>query len=149
MRYNLSAHPDDEVIWFNPDDYDKIVICFTDRPDVPAFGDSRRQAMKELSYADKIINLDLTESNYWRDKTKREDYLDNYQDVCEWLEENILVGDTITTHNPYGEYGHTDHILCWHACMEVVDCPVNGRDPKLYREAKGIYKQNKIWTWEL
>lgn len=105
--------------------------------------------MKELPYADKIINLDLTESNYWRDKTKREEYLDNYDDLCDWLQDNIKDRDVITTHNPYGEYGHADHILIWHACMDTVGCLVNNRDPKLYREAKSIYKLNNIWTWEL
>jgi hypothetical protein len=149
MNYLILAHPDDECIWFNPEEYDKIVIVFTDRLDVPQFGDSRRQAMKELPYADKIINLNLPESNYWRDKTKREDYLDCYDDVCFWLQAGIEEGDTITTHNPYGEYGHTDHMLVWHACMDTVDVPVNGRDPKLYREAKEVYKSNKVWTWEL
>jgi len=147
MNYLIVAHPDDECIWFNPEDYDKIVIVFTDRLDVPQFGDSRRQAMKELPY--KVETLDLTESNYWRDKRKREDYLDNYDDVCKWLEEHIKQGDTVATHDANGEYGHLDHIMLWHACMDVLDIPVNGKNPKLYREAKEVYKSNRVWTWNL
>lgn len=148
-KYLICSHPDDEIIWFNPNDYDRIVIVFSDRPDVPKFGSSRRLAMQELPYANKIIPLNLPESNYWRDKTKRDDYMDNYYELCEWLKFEIEPDDVITTHNPYGEYGHTDHILLWHACMDTVDCPVNGSNPKLYRQAKVIYKANNIWTWEL
>jgi hypothetical protein len=149
MNYLILAHPDDECIWFNPEEYDKIVIVFTDRLDVPQFGDSRRQAMKELPYADKIISLDLTESNYWRDITKLEQFEENYHDLCEWLEDNIKQGDIVSTHNPNGEYGHLDHKLVYQACMDVLDCPVNNMDPKLYREARDIYKSNGVWTWNL
>lgn len=148
-RYLIVAHPDDEIIWFNPEEYDKIVIVFTDRLDVPQFGSSRRKAMEELPYADKIISLDMIESNYWRDKTKRLDYEENYDELCDWLHNIIEDNDTVTTHNPYGEYGHTDHIMLWHACMDTLNCPVNGKDPKLYRQAKGIYKEARVWTWEL
>jgi LmbE family N-acetylglucosaminyl deacetylase len=149
MRYNIVAHPDDECIWFNPEEYDKIVIVFTDRSDVEGFGAKRKQALEEHPLKEKIVTLDLVESNYWRDVTKIKDFEDNYHELCEWLEDNIKEEDTITTHDANGEYGHLDHNLVHTACMNTVDVPVNNKDPKLYREIRDCYVCNGVWTWAL
>lgn len=147
MKYLVVAHPDDEVLIAPPENFDRIVIVFGDRVDRLDFGGKRRRALKNHPLKDKIIHLDLEESNYWRDSMNSVEYEENYNDLCEWLEENIKEGDTITTHNFYGEYGHADHKLCWKACMGVVDCKVNGQDPVLYRKIKQVYKDENVWTW--
>ena len=149
MKYLICAHPDDEVIWFNPEEYDKIVIVFNERRDVVGFGEKRFQAILEHPLEDKIENLLLTESGYWRDETRIHDFEDNYDDLCEWLEDNVKEGDTVATHNANGEYGHSDHKLVYQACMDTLDVPVNGQDPKLYREIRDVYKSNGVWTWNL
>ena len=149
MDYNIVAHGDDEIIWFNPEDYDQIVFVFKDRIDVVGFGDKRNKAMIEYPLEPMPININLVESNYWRDKTKLKDFEDNYHELCEWLEDNIKEGDTITTHDANGEYGHLDHKLVHLACMNTVDCPVNNKDPKLYREIRDVYVRNGCWTWYL
>lgn len=143
MKILLVAHPDDEILWFNPEEYDKIIVVFSNRSDREGFGERRLKAMSEHP-----LNIEcwkLTESNFWRDKTKYPDYERNYNDLCEKLKD--LVADEVWTHNAYGEYGHKDHILCFNACMDTLNCPVNGKNPKLYRKIKKIYGDNSVWTW--
>ena len=68
MRVLIVAHPDDEILWFNPEDFDQIVIVFGDFGDGRS-GDGRRKASAEHPLANRITHLNLKESNYWRDKT--------------------------------------------------------------------------------
>lgn len=143
MKLLLVAHPDDEILWFNPEDYDKIIIVFTDRDDRPGFGLRREEAMNELPY--KVESWGLKESGYHHDKNRVEEYQASYLEVCERLKG--LRADQVTTHDANGEYGHSDHILLHNACMEILDCPVNGKNPKIYREAKKVYEQFDVWTW--
>jgi LmbE family N-acetylglucosaminyl deacetylase len=143
MKILVVAHPDDEVLWFNPALYDKIIIVFSGRTDKPDFKAKREQAISEHP-----LNVEcwgLTESGYWRDKGKLFEYNQNYIDICERLK--TLEADSIDTHSANGEYGHSDHILVYSAIMDTVNCPVNGQDPVLYRQIKDIYKRNGCWTW--
>lgn len=144
------AHPDDEVIFFNPNDYDKIIIVFGDFGDQrgSAYGDKRRAALKELPYADKIEHLNFPESHHtWdRDNPDRKQLYDqNYRELCEYL--RTLKADEVTTHGSWGEYNNLDHVLVHHACLGTLNCPVNGMNPELYRRAKNVYKKHGVWTW--
>lgn len=150
MRIGVFAHPDDEIIFFNPNELDKIIIVFGDFGDNrgSTYGDYRRNALKKLPYANKIIHLNLPESHYTWDRNNEErhsKYLQNYKDLCEFLK--TLDADAVVTHGSWGEYNNLDHVLVHHACMDTLNCPVNGLDTKLYREAKKIYKSNNVWTW--
>ena len=138
MKILVVAHPDDEILWFNPEEFDKIYIVFLGR-------EGRTTALNEHPLKDKIECFNFPESNYWRDKTKKVEYDKNYSDLVERLKE--IDAKEVQTHNAYGEYGHSDHILCFNACMEVFNCPVNGKNPKLFREIKNIYQKNQCWTW--
>lgn len=140
----IVAHPDDEILWFNPAQYDKIIIVFGDFGDGRS-GDGRRAALAEHPSKEKITHLNWQESNYWRDKTKEQEHEDNFNKLCGYLK--TLSAEAVDTHNAYGEYGHLDHVLVHNACMASFDCPVNGKDPKLYREIKALYEKNGCWTW--
>jgi len=149
MRILIVAHPDDEVIWFAPETFDKIVIVFE------AFGDGRssdgrRKALAEHPLKDKITRLGLQESNFWRDPTKRAVHERNRDALCGYLKTVLKPGpdDEVTTHGPMGEYQHADHLLVHRACMMNLDCKVNGKDPKLYREIRKVYENNACWTWD-
>lgn len=146
MKYLIVAHPDDEILWFNPAKYDKIIFVFSDRRDKPEMGDKRRKCVAEHPL--NVESWELTESGYWRDKSKLAEYKQNYADIVEKLKELKDV-ELIDTHSANGEYGHMDHILIYNAVMDTMDCPVNGQDPKLYRQIKDIYKRNECWTWYL
>ncbi len=162
MKTLVVAHPDDEIIFFNPDDFERIIIVFGDFGDYrgSTAGDGRRTALKQLPYADKIVHLDLPESHWtWdRNDPKQRDYVDsstsnqryskymaNYSALSEFLKG--LKADEVITHGSWGEYGNLDHTLVHHACLDTLDCPVNGINPKLYRASKQIYKDNGVWTW--
>jgi LmbE family N-acetylglucosaminyl deacetylase len=145
MKVLVVAHPDDEVLWFNPAEFDKIVVVFCGRTDKPAQGEARRKAMAEHPMADRITCLGLTESNYWRDKTRKTAHDSNYRELCKILAG--LQANDVTTHDALGEYQHADHILVHNACMAVLNCPVNGKDPEIYRKARAAYERNGCWTW--
>jgi LmbE family N-acetylglucosaminyl deacetylase len=146
----VCAHPDDEALWFNPNDYWRIVIVFGRREDKSdVWNEKRREAVKNHPFGDRIIFLNFKESNYWRDPSKKAEYDQNFLDLCEELRkiDNDLKPESITTHDANGEYGHADHKLCFNACMETFKCPVNGKDPKIYRQIKEHYQKYDVWTW--
>ena len=143
MKVLIVAHPDDEVLWFAPESFDKIIIVFSGRLDRPDFKEKREQAIVEHP-----LNVEcwgLNESNFWRDETKYAEYEQNYKDLCDKLKG--LKANEVWTHNAYGEYGHKDHILCHNACMDTLNCKVNGKDPKMYRKIKELYGNFGVWTW--
>jgi len=144
MKVLIVAHPDDEIIWFNPEPFDRIVIVFGDFGDGRS-GDGRRKALKGHPLRDKITHLDLTESNYWRDKSKKAECGKNADDLRAFLE--TLEADEVVTHDANGEYGHADHIMVHGVCMMTLNCPVNGKDPVLYRRIRKAYLDNGAWTW--
>ena len=144
MRVLIVAHPDDEVLWFAAETFDRIVIVFGDYGDGRS-GDGRRKALKEHPLSDRITHLDLKQSNYWRDKTKRAEYDEGYHFLCVYL--RTLKMDSVTTHNAMGEYQHADHLLVHKACMMTLNCPVNGQKPGVYRKIRDVYVRNGCWTW--
>jgi len=141
----IVAHPDDEILWFNPEEYDQIIIVFLGRKDKPEQEAARLQAIKEHPLADRITCLGLTESNFWRDKSQTDHHNRNYRDLCKYLQD--IKAESVTTHNAAGEYEHADHILVHNACMATLNCPVNGKNPDIYRKAKAVYERNGCWTW--
>jgi LmbE family N-acetylglucosaminyl deacetylase len=150
MKILIVAHPDDEVLWFNPEEFDRILIVFQYRIDKPDQGAQRAKAIEEHPLAGRIGCLGFEESNYWRDKSKKEKHEDNYNKLCGILRNlanEMHGGDEVTTHNALGEYQHADHILVHNACMETMNCRVNGKNPEIYRKAKAAYERNGCWTW--
>lgn len=145
MNVLIVAHPDDEILWFNPEDFDRIIIVFSERNDKPGQGKGRWMAMKEHPLADRITCLAMTESNFWRDQSQGKLHADNYKALCAELAK--IHADSVTTHNAMGEYQHADHILVHNACMATFHCRVNGKNPDIYRRAKAAYERNGAWTW--
>ena len=145
MRVLVVAHPDDEVLWFNPEEFDRIVIVFLGRTDIPAQTEGRRKALEQHPLAERITCLGLTESGYWRDKSKASEYGASYLNLCKFLE--TLEANEVVTHNAWGEYQHDDHILVHNACMATLKCSVNGKDPAMWRKIRRTYEANGCWTW--
>jgi LmbE family N-acetylglucosaminyl deacetylase len=127
------AHPDDEVLWFGSilDDVDEIIICYTDAGHWPELGEARRRSMEEHEHRDKIVLLDLEQvkshnKSSWPEPVET-DYglrLDRFQKfdgpfqeqakrLRAALEPRLSQFRNVFTHNPWGEYGHEDHVqLC-------------------------------------
>ena len=148
MKVLIVAHPDDEVIWFAPEKFDKIIIVFEVFGDGRS-SDGRREALREHPLRDRITRLGLQESNFWRDSAKAESHSKNYESLCGYLKTVLMPGpdDEVTTHGPMGEYQHADHLLVHKACMASLNCPVNGKDPVLYRAIRRVYEKHGCWTW--
>ena len=80
-KYLIVAHPDDEVVWFNPLLYDKIFIAFLDRSDNIDITDGRKKVLKEHTLRNKIICFAIKESNYWRNKNKEKEFKQCYDEL--------------------------------------------------------------------
>ena len=113
MKKNIKiivAHPDDEIIFFSSilRSISKKIICFSISYD------------KKVNEGREIIKTKTPFKN-WQFLEQRElssynftnlnSYYENYKKLKSSLSKIIKFGDTIYTHNPWGEYGHEDHIL--------------------------------------
>ena len=150
MNVLLVAHPDDCCLWFAPEKYDKIIIVFGDFGDArgKTSGDKRRAALAEHPLKDKIIHLDYPESHYTWDRgniIRKDKFNRTYDKLVKYLK--TLDATSITTHAATGEYDNLDHIMCFMAAMEADIAPVNGADPKLFKQIRDVYKKHDCWTW--
>jgi len=157
------AHPDDEILWFNPQDFNKIIIAFLKRKDNLQVSEGRKRVLERHPLKEKIECLNLTESGYKRDIRNIEAHVENYEKLIAKLKEKILPYDCIYTHNPWGEYVHPEHIQVNNVIIELAKVPVfafDGITPitskkrkmekinlDLYRKIKEIYLTEKAWTW--
>lgn len=164
MKILVVAHPDDEIIWFNPKGFDKIIICFLDRLDNFAMFLMRKKVLAKHPLKDKIKCLRLTESGYYNDKTQLKEYKANEISLRELLPKELEGATEIYTHNPEtGEYGHSNHILVGQVVKELAQCPVYVLDmlanektanriavePDLnfYLQTRQLYQDYQCWTW--
>lgn len=124
------AHPDDEVLWFSSvlDAVDKIIICFTDAEHWPELGEARKRSLAEHAYRDRIELLDICQvkshnKSRWPEPVETdygllldkfpgfdEPYQEQAQRLKEALEPWLRDAANVFTHNPWGEYGHEDHV---------------------------------------
>ena len=127
------AHPDDEILWLSSviASADRIVFCFGDPFNKPRMSGARRRAVSALPLSC-LVDLKIPESGAgfsvdWAsaeptlagveiaDALARRRYEDNYPKLVEALRP-ILAGCTdVYTHNPWGEYGHAEHIQVYRA----------------------------------
>jgi LmbE family N-acetylglucosaminyl deacetylase len=193
----IVAHPDDEVLWFSSilDSIDKIVICFTDAEHWPDLGAARKRSLAEHMYRDRIEELGLcqvkahnksswpepTETDYGLllDRSPRfnEPYRAQAIRLVELLEPYVREAGNVYTHNPWGEYGHEDHVqvsrlttmlaqkhktTTWHSnyvsnkSSALMRRYVRGFGQPYYtmpvdttraREIADTYYRNGAWTW--
>lgn len=143
-RLLFVAHPDDEILWFNPYDFDKIVICFLSRDDKPEFDKKRLAVLNEHPLRDKIECLNICEDNALRAQV-----IENY------LRKESQSFDLVFTHNSKGEYGHDHHLLIHSIVKKVCPKKLVGSlvDNTLSKEdwfikIKNIYLKHGCWTWK-
>jgi LmbE family N-acetylglucosaminyl deacetylase len=141
------AHPDDEVLWFSGvlAQVQRIIICFGPYPPQPSLG-LARQRVRERHPLTNITWLDLTEpasllAADWRHavpgpeglrlsrwSAARRRYRGAYQQVEQALSRELAPYQNIITHNPWGEYGHEDHVLVHRAAVNVA----RGRNQRVW-----------------
>lgn len=175
VRVLIVAHPDDEIIWFKPEIFDQIFIIFCNRDDKPLMGEMRRRSIEDHPLKNIISLLDIDESGYWKDESKRQDYKKSKNLLMKALHNiaKINIIHEVYTHNELGEYKHADHILV-HVCVKKVFskiCPIwmptknltvgskieylkskkiirnHSIDIEQYKKIKNLYISNASWTW--
>jgi hypothetical protein len=131
------AHPDDEVLWASSMlmKADKVITCFSDSFDDIELSNARRKAIKSYPL-DNFINLGLKEtgvfkSSNWRNPVDTEHGVlctrnyQNYTKAFDTIKLKLLSliskDQTIITHNPWGEYGHEEHVLVYKVVQSIAN----------------------------
>ena len=190
------AHPDDEILWFSSvlDKIGATLICFLASPEGSFVADNRSEAISRLPLSN-ISCLGLDEAGSfggadWNDpKTMRyglkltkkpkakKKYKENFRDLYTALDKKLRGHENVFTHNPWGEYGHEDHILVYrvvealqkkHGFKLWVSCYCSPRSARLMarlsfdlppryeilrtnlelaKEVMSLYKEASCWTW--
>jgi LmbE family N-acetylglucosaminyl deacetylase len=122
------AHPDDEALWLSSvvGTADRVVFCFADLRGRPEKTAERRQAVAALPLRS-VAELGIAESGVkwsidWAhpectptgiaigDPAARARYESNFATLLTSLRGAIAGFRSVCTHNPWGEYGHAEHI---------------------------------------
>lgn len=127
------AHPDDEVLWLSSvlASVDRVVFCFGDQFERPKSSAARRRAVAALPLAG-LVDLKIPESGAgfsvdWAnplqtragiaisDAAARVRYEANFPKLIDALRPTLAGCTDVYTHNPWGEYGHAEHVQVYRA----------------------------------
>jgi len=190
------AHPDDEVLWFSSilRQVAKVIIAFKDYDAVLGLGARRAAALAELPYAN-LVCLDFAEAGSlkranWEDPAPTDHglaldapaetrlrYERNFVRLRTALAAELHSAADVFTHNPWGEYGHEDHVQA-HRAVDSLRTALGfrlwtsnyygirsarlasryrpaGRPPAIClpidqafaRSVSEIYERHDCWTW--
>jgi LmbE family N-acetylglucosaminyl deacetylase len=142
----IVAHPDDEVLFFSSllQNAAKIITCFGPCADPRV--SAGRAALQNAPPLPQAIYLNCREANVWdqanwrKPKTtafglavRRQEkaYQDNFATLYPLLDQLIDDGMRLYTHNPWGEYGHEEHVQVFRLVEKIarhrqLDLFVNG-----------------------
>jgi len=177
MKILIVAHLDDEMLWFNPDNFDKIIIVFCDRLGHASdyeFNNNRTRALANhpLFYSIECLNYiesGIADKNSILDiGLKKKIFLENWHKLELELPELIKGADEIYTHNQWGEFGHPEHVMI-NAVVNTVagDIPIYCRENMVgpannfsmpreefsdidrFYELRNLYLEYHIWTFRL
>ncbi len=190
------AHPDDEILWFSSivDKVDEVLFCFSDYPPLPSLGNGREKALAAHPL-DNVSSLEIGESGAFnaadwnnpapspwgmaitRGKRTRQRYQENYHTLEKRLGEKLRGYRNVFTHNPWGEYGHEEHVQVYRAVdtlrrrhafrlwfsnyagnrsARLMFSYLSGfhddyvtlpANPALAESIAAIYKRHDCWTW--
>lgn len=187
------AHPDDEILWFSSiiENVDKIIIVFKGTNNKKVFsGREKIFNSKLLPYANKIICLEIEESDVFNStnwkmpklsnyglKTNSIKYQKNFDKIKIKLNKNLEGVKNVITHNPWGEYGHEEHVQIFRVIISLLseldysiwisgyfsersyalmslfksfigENYVNHNiNQKFCENVKSIYLKDEAWTW--
>jgi LmbE family N-acetylglucosaminyl deacetylase len=128
------AHPDDEVLWFSSilDDVAKIVIVFDTVDESANRRSALRDSLADHPLAKKIASLGIArvrshnrsrwpepEATVYGLRLEGDPGLDaayasQHPVIREALRPQLQQAGNVFTHNPWGEYGHEDHVQVSH-----------------------------------
>ena len=127
------AHPDDEILWLSSvmAKADPVILCFGAPYGNPQKAENRARAVAHLGLP-RLVDLALPESGArlqadWANprltptgiaisnQDAQERYDANFSLLLEKLRPILSNATDVYTHNPWGEYGHTEHIQVYRA----------------------------------
>jgi LmbE family N-acetylglucosaminyl deacetylase len=133
------AHPDDEALWLSGvlSSADRVVFCFGDQFERPKSSAARRRVVAALPLPG-LVDLKIPESGAgfsvdWTtplptdfgieitDAAARTRYEANYPVLVAALRGALAGCDEVYTHNPWGEYGHAEHVQVYRAVTALQD----------------------------
>ena len=190
------AHPDDEALWFSSvlGSVRQLIVCFVDHDRNPRLGPARRRALARHPIPHRALGLSEpgtfntvdwtaaveTESGLelrGADEPTASRYRHNATALHGLLSEAVRPYANIITHNPWGEYGHPDHVQVHRVLSSIanrlgrplwfsnyvshVSLPLHLRyvsgfnrhyisrptDVELGRRIAEIYRAERCWTW--
>ena len=195
------AHPDDEALWFSSilERVDDIIICFMDIESRPDWSEGRRRCstsyplrkgtflcQKESEVFNGADWMAPVLTDYGLEVSKRKDsfpgfsakrYKNNYVELRQKLWTRLQHCRNVFTHNPWGEYGHEEHVQVFRIIQELQRefsfnlwfsnyCSnkshnlmlqyISGYDSsyvtiecnrELGKSLMLLYKRNNCWTW--
>lgn len=195
------AHPDDEVLWFSSilEKAGKVVVCFLDVPSRPDWTQGRGESLRNYPRKN-VISLELMESEVfagaaWPDPLpaeyglivklspgsmpgfSTERYERNFEKLRRQLRSELANCRDVFTHNPWGEYGHEEHVQVFRAVDSIREelgfrlwfsnyfsnkshglmlrymAAIDSRhfslktQPTLGKRLQMLYSRNGCWTW--
>jgi len=195
------AHPDDEALWFSAilDNVERVIFCFEAIASCPAWTDGRKQILERypLTSVESLrlpeaevfdgadwchpirndIGLRVERRSYSLPGFSLETYRANYAELYRQLHERLRGMTRVYTHNPWGEYGHEEHIQVytvikalqkqlgfelWSSnyfsnksyilmCATLAETDYDyysvGTNRILAEELRELYRQCGCWTW--
>ncbi len=188
------AHPDDEILWFSSilDRCKRVIVCFGHSPTSSEALNSGRIRLMEAYPFSNVEFLRIRQSdafgafNWKRPSVKdgqlifayaNKSYDDNTAKLTSVLAEALENETAVFTHNPWGEYGHEEHVQIFNAVSALhktmgFELFVNGyvsnrsiplmsqsfrvgeqlpvayeTKPELAAEIKQLYLDHDCWTW--
>lgn len=192
----IVAHPDDDILWMGSvvEKVDSIIFCFNDDPGNAELGAVRKKTIAEYPLSN-VTTLDIAEPQSW-DKAdwsqpvtteygirlnncreSDEKYMNAYYKLIHILRERVANRKNVFTHNPWGEYGHEEHVLvyrvlktlqaefrydiwfsnyCSNRSVHLMNRYISGFVAEyeclpvnltLVHEIAEIYRSNECWTW--
>jgi len=195
------AHPDDEALWASSilGRAARVILCFGDVPGMPELSAGRRRAVARLPLAT-VESLDLPEAGAfdlaaWSDPTPTAQglalpgrggpraaaaarpYAANHARLIKLLRPRLHGFAAVVTHNPWGEYGHEEHVQVFRAvealraelgfdlwvcgyvseksaglmrgCLADLGASTEAlpTDPDLGAQLQALYAEEGCWTW--
>jgi LmbE family N-acetylglucosaminyl deacetylase len=190
------AHPDDEILWFSSvvERVRTVFVCFCDHPEEASLGRRRRKVFERYPLTS-LVPLGIPESGAWGHadwEAPRESpygitipdsdpvaarYKSSFAQLRDHLASRLEGYDAVITHNPWGEYGHEDHVQtfravqalqprlgfqCWvsnyvgnrsfkmmqkYATPRPVDYMALPTNDTLAAAVKALYAEQGCWTW--
>ncbi|RJP78002.1 MAG: hypothetical protein C4522_13880 [Desulfobacteraceae bacterium] len=192
----VAAHPDDEILWFSSiiQKVDHILICFVGHKSRPDWTKGRQESLKQYPLQNmSCLGLEASETLNGADwnhpiatdigieivnyRISSDKYVANFPRLRSELKNRLSGYQNVFTHNPWGEYGHEDHIQLYRAvkslqsemgftiwysgyfsnksmvfmskyASDFSSGPVTFRtDKDIANKIAMIYKKTGCWTW--